>query len=147
MSGLWRVLVTGSRTWDDPDLIEHALAVEGRHADREGLVPRLIHGGATGADVMAARVAERLGWVDPEVHPADWRGPCDAGFCQHGPRRVRGNGEDYCPAAGPRRNLRMVQTRPDAVLGFVRARSQGALGCLSMARAEGLHVAAVYEAG
>ncbi len=56
----------------------------------------VIHGGATGADRWAGIWADKRG-VRCQVEPADW---------SRGPR------------AGPERNQRMVDMRPDAALQF-----------------------------
>ncbi len=69
-----------------------------RHA-LEGLPPgstTILHGGARGADQLASRIAARLGYA-VEVYEADW---------STGRR------------AGPDRNLRMLDAKPDLVLAF-----------------------------
>ncbi|MHC4165242.1 MAG: SLOG family protein, partial [Planctomycetota bacterium] len=60
-----RVVVTGSRDWTERATIARALGElgPGRHA--------LYHGGARGADSMAAHFAEACGWSVVEV-PAQW---------------------------------------------------------------------------
>jgi hypothetical protein len=76
----FRLLVTGSRTWDDDAVIEHALAaVLARHP--EGVL--LVHGACPrGADAIAVAGAARTLGFQVEAHPADW----------HRYGRVRGNG-------------------------------------------------------
>ncbi len=70
MRPLFRLLVTGSRTWDDSRLIEQALAIIlARHP--EGVV--LVHGACPrGADAIAAAYAVRTPGYQIEAHPADW---------------------------------------------------------------------------
>jgi hypothetical protein len=67
----FRLLVTGSRTWDDTTVIEHALAVIlARHPG--GVL--LVHGARPrGADAIATTYASRTPGYRIEAHPADWR--------------------------------------------------------------------------
>ncbi len=64
------LLVTGSRTWDEAAVIEHALAVTlARHPT--GVL--LVHGVCPrGADAFAAAYATRTTGYRIEAHPADW---------------------------------------------------------------------------
>jgi len=64
----FRLLLTGSRTWDDIPVIEHALAVIlDRHP--EGVL--LVHGACPrGADAIAAAYAARTPGYRIEAHPA-----------------------------------------------------------------------------
>jgi YspA, cpYpsA-related SLOG family len=130
-----RVLVTGSRTWADPDAVWRALdEVIERFPGR---LVVLVHGDAArGADRHAAAWAarrEREGQaVTVESHPADWA------------RDGR--------AAGFRRNLRMVAAGADLCLTFI-ARcvdadctrsdphgTHGAVHCATAARVAGIPV-------
>lgn len=88
-----RVLVCGSREWDNGAAIRTALEAEVE--DSYGVV--VIHGDARGADRTADVVARALG-LDVEKYPADWRG--------HG------------RAAGPIRNKLMLDQNIDVVLAF-----------------------------
>ena len=66
----FRLLVTGSRTWDDPRTIEKALAVILRFHP-EGVL--LVHGACPrGADAIAAAYATSTPGYQIEAHPADW---------------------------------------------------------------------------
>lgn len=86
-----RVLVYGSRTWDDDSAIQHAIATLPDDAV-------VIHGGARGADEMAGRAARKRG-LAVEVFRADWG--------RHG------------RAAGPIRNQLMLdEGRPTDAIGF-----------------------------
>lgn len=117
----FRILVTGSRTWDDKDFIWNALDVllaEFRHVV-------IVHGACPkGADAIAQ------GWVRHQLvngsgaqvraerHPADWQ--------HHG------------KAAGFRRNAEMVQLGADVCLAFIRDGSKGASNCADLAERAGI---------
>jgi hypothetical protein len=101
-----RVLITGSRTWDDAESITAELAA---------LPPgtTIVHGGCpTGADAIAHQYAVENG-IPVEVYPADW--------------------DEHGRAAGPIRNAEMIATMPDLVLAFVRGDSPGTRGCVRAA--------------
>lgn len=119
-----RVLVTGSRNWEDRATIERVLTeIKARYGIiREDVV--IVHGGARGADRMAGWIAQQLG-MKVEVHPADW--------ARHGKR------------AGYVRNQEMIDTKPDLVLGFMRQNSPGTRMCISLAQRAEIPVE-VYEA-
>lgn len=112
-----RVLVTGSRTWDRPDVIETCLdilAAEAAGVGETRLV--VVHGCARGADEHADRWVSKCGHpldVTADRHPARWA--------------------DEGRTAGILRNRRMVATRPDVVLAFIRDASPGAQHCASEA--------------
>jgi hypothetical protein len=106
-----RLLVTGSRTWTDEQVINTALA-EVWHAWGRPVDPVLVVGRCpTGADEISERLWTARGFA-VEPWPAQWR--------QHGeecplwciPR-------DTCALAGPRRDRQMVESRPDGVAGFL----------------------------
>ena len=114
----FRLLLTGSRTWDDAAVIEHALAVIlARHP--EGVL--LVHGACPrGADAIAAAYAERTPVYHIEAHPADWR--------RHG--RV----------AGQLRNAEMVTLGAQGCAAFLRGASPGTTATIRLARAAGISV-------
>jgi len=87
-----KLLVTGSRVWLDTWLIEQHLA-----KFPKGTV--LVHGDAKGADRIAGRVGQRLGF-DVRPYPADW--------------------DKHPKTAGPIRNREMFDKEApfDAVLAF-----------------------------
>lgn len=99
-----RILVTGSRHWQDYDTILRHLrdAVDGRPAV-------VVHGAGRGADELAAAAARELG-LRTEAHPADWT--------THGRR------------AGPIRNTAMVALGADVCLAFPCHRSVGTWDCI-----------------
>lgn len=65
-----RILVTGSRDWDDEDIVREAL----RAALKRFPGATLVHGACpTGADFIADAIwASWFGSYSPERHPADW---------------------------------------------------------------------------
>lgn len=125
-----RILVTGSRDWNDLGTIAFALgdAVTGR--DTESIT--VIHGGYPGgADRIAGELASSVGFV-VEIHEANWRA----------------NGK----AAGFIRNQEMVDAGANICLAFLMPckksgcrkpqphDSHGAADCVKRARAAGIHV-------
>ena len=124
--GTFRVLVTGSRDWEDQLAVEIALmdaAVECHRMGTPDLV--IVHGACpSGADAYAAEFAE---WargrgkdirITEERHPADWR--------------------TYGRAAGPRRNAEMVSVGADLCVAFIRNGSKGATHCAELAEKAGI---------
>lgn len=97
------VMVSGSRSWTDRDAIFQAFSIWEEMTGAESIC--LIHGGAQGADLLAADVASRdLDW-QVRMFPADWK--------THGKR------------AGILRNLEMLDERPDHVFIFWDGKSRG----------------------
>jgi SLOG family YspA-like protein len=119
-----RVLVTGSRNWDDARTIRAALdavAFAAASADYERLI--VVHGACpSGADAIADMWVRS--WpvsdlaVTAERHPALWQ-------TEH-----RG--------AGLQRNRRMVMAGADVCLAFIRDDSPGATHCAECARDAGI---------
>ena len=136
-----RILVTGSRDWEDPVAISRAI-YDACGGNTIGLV--IVHGHCpTGAD----RFADSLAWglsIQPERHPANWSGPC-RDQCPLGHRRSRRGyaGATYCPMAGHYRNQEMVDLGADVVLAFQRNNSRGTQDCIDRARTAGLRVEVV----
>jgi hypothetical protein len=114
--GPFRVLITGSRTWDRVEDVTTAL-----DELRERLGPdrrlTLVHGACpTGADQIADDWARgHQADVSVERHRADW--------------------STHQRAAGPIRNAGMVEAGADLCLAFIRDDSPGATGCTRMALA------------
>lgn len=135
MAEPYRLLVTASRKFSDTSMMRIAL-VRLNPISRPLLV---VHGGAEGGDSIAKRWAleqKAMGLlVDEEEHLADWDGPCRKS-CDHGGRRKRRDGTDYCPAAGNYRNQEMVDLGADhALVGLVSsARNKGTRDCLRRIR-------------
>lgn len=125
-----RVLITGSRAWEDSDAIDEALADwwhdHGSPADAvlvSGACPK-------GADRLAERAWTRLG-LAVERHPAKWNTHTDACPPSHA-------GQPTCKSAGFRRNAEMVDLGADVCFAFIRARSSGASHAARIARAAGI---------
>lgn len=120
----YRVLVTGSREWNDDRAIRHAIAAAVlENAEPEAPVV-LVHGACPrGADAHAAAWADLAAAdgrrpVVAEAHPADWE--------QHG------------KAAGFRRNASMVHLGADICLAFIRNGSRGASHTAALAEKAGI---------
>jgi hypothetical protein len=114
----FRLLVTGSRTWDDVPAIEQALAaILARHP--EGVL--LVHGACPrGADAIAAAHAARNPGYRTEAHSAHWR--------------------RYGRTAGHRRNAEMIALGADGCAAFIRDRSPGSTSAVQLATAAGIPV-------
>lgn len=99
----FRILITGSRSWDDIEYIRATFAQLAKEIRND---ITLVSGACpTGADRLGEIVAAELGW-DIERYPANWN--------QHG------------RSAGFIRNTEMVETNPDLVVAFIRNKSKGA---------------------
>ena len=110
------VLFCGSRDWRDEKPIQQAI---GQLAD--GAV--VVHGGARGADSIAARLACRRG-LAVKVYPASWG--------------------RYGRAAGVKRNQQMLdEERPDVVYAFRLAGSRGTSDMIDRARRAEVEVVVV----
>lgn len=122
MPETFRVLVTGTRAWRTAWTVHKALSE--LHREHERLV--VIHGASpAGADSLAAQwvaqAADRQPGTVVEIPvPADWE--------QHGRK------------AGPLRNQRMVDMRPDLVLAFILDDSRGTADCVRRAEKAGIPV-------
>lgn len=67
----YRILVTGSREWDDWLGVDSALCLEVQQMMGDpGGTPVLIHGGAIGLDSIAKRIWQRTPWP-MEEYPAE----------------------------------------------------------------------------
>lgn len=120
-----RVLITGSRTWDRPEVIEstlrHWFQTNGEQTDAvlvSGACPR-------GADSIAEGLWERQG-LTVERHPADWD--------KHG------------MYAGLARNEDMVKLGADICFAFIRDDSAGTSHCRNLAIKAGIPTTVIaYE--
>lgn len=113
-----RILITGSRTWQKEmtirDAIEDQWLTTLIHEQNT-----LVHGGAAGADTMAAKWGDFFA-MDIEGHLADWQ--------KHGKR------------AGFVRNAEMVALGADVCLAFIRDESKDATMTADLAEKAGIHV-------
>jgi len=107
-----RILVTGSRNWEEKELLEDQLDDEW---DERGPFI-LVHGQCpTGADAMADDYINTCYETSIESYPADWS---------------KGK------AAGPLRNKYMVSLlnpKTDRVIAFLKDNSRGTTGCINLA--------------
>ncbi|MEU1309467.1 SLOG family protein [Streptomyces cinnamoneus] len=116
----YRVLVTGSRDWDDPERVRFELNSIYDALISPGQTMTVVHGACpTGADRHAHQwCADRQRFGGPvieEQHPATWL--------------------THSRAAGPLRNKHMVDLGADLCLAFIRAGSRGATHCARLAEA------------
>lgn len=133
-----RVLVTGSRKWDDILTLHHALNTEWRkHGDFI-----LVHGAALGADQMAHHWAK---WsvvienfnITIEAHPA--KSVCRVPGCWDHSFEALGE------KAGPVRNQVMVDRGADICLAFPTQDSIGTFDCMKRAEKAGIKVVRFEE--
>jgi hypothetical protein len=141
---LTRILITGSRDWNDTRAVEETLTdlFHTCAQSTPGAPFVVVHGAAPGADTIADRWAYQnasLG-VTVERHRANWN--LCAESCPPEPRhrRRRRNGTTYCPAAGPRRNAHMVSLGATLCIAFPLGASEGTRGCMRLAEAAGIPV-------
>ena len=113
-----RILITGSRGWEDWQTIAKAMADEilAAGASKEDTI--IVHGACPkGADKLADIIAKR--WeANIESHPADWN--------THG------------KAAGFIRNSHMVNLGADVCLAFIKDGSNGATHTANEAQKAGI---------
>lgn len=120
-----RLLVTGSRYFNNAGLMHAAISDAVSTLRGFGFARIvLVHGGARGADTLAARIGRSMG-LEIEAHPARW--------------------DVFGRAAGPVRNREMVELGADLVLAFPVGESQGTRGCMQIAQEKGCAVINVTE--
>lgn len=107
-----RILITGSRDWNDLGLIKTLLS-----GFPKGTT--IIEGEARGADRLARQAAEELG-LQVEPWPADW--------------------DRYGKRAGAIRNQQMVDSGADLCLAFPLPQSRGTFDCIERAEKAGILV-------
>jgi hypothetical protein len=123
-----RLLVTGSRDWEDEDRIKeelHKLWSQLAERDWDGSLSNmgdsviLVSGACPrGADRIAESIWEQQGFTI-ERHPADWHGPAGKG-------------------AGFKRNREMVKLGADACVAFIKNNSKGATHTANLAERAGI---------
>jgi hypothetical protein len=137
--GDYRILVTGSRAWDDAATLGRELGHAVRDSGRHPSDVVIIHGdNRRGADRMADHWAQQQG-MRVERYPARWGAPCRE-KCQPGHRRQRADGTTYCPAAGNYRNAEMVASGVSACVAFYKAgaANRGTADCDDQVTAAGI---------
>jgi len=109
-----KVLVCGDRKWLDIDVIRKRLS-----ALPSDVI--IVEGGCEGADLISRRVALDIGFEVVEF-PAAWK--------------------KYGKAAGPKRNLKMLDTKPHLVIAFHDdlENSKGTRHTVTEARRRGIEV-------
>jgi hypothetical protein len=116
-----RVIVSGSRNWDDEKAVHRALDRQYAKHQKSGSDKPfvVVHGNAKGADTHAKNWAMKRG-VAHEPHPADWA--------------------RYGRSAGPVRNKQMVDAGADAVLAFPKPGGRGTQDLMNRASKAGIRV-------
>ena len=109
-----RILICGSRDWTSHNTIKSVLS----NYSKEIIV---ITGGCRGADTIAENVAKNLG-MTVQVFNADWK--------------------KYGPSAGPIRNQKMLEEKPDLVIAFHENldNSKGTKDMVNRARKAGIEI-------
>lgn len=115
-----RLLITGSRTWTDQQRMYDALFTAYHELMANFSEVVLVHGGAEGADRMAASIWSRNSGMPIENHRAMW--------------------EVYGRRAGFQRNQEMVALGAELMLAFIKDNSAGASQCAALAEAAGIPV-------
>lgn len=138
-----RIVVTCSRSWSAWSIMRAAL--EKVWTEHPGAI--LVHGGAPHGDCDAAGIWKGLGGVVEPPWKPDW--PSCAAECKPGHRKVNRAGQEYCPTAGMRRNVAMVESAPDLVLAFCdpKSKTQGASHCARSAEDAGIPVVRYEQEG
>jgi hypothetical protein len=121
---MFRLLITGSRTWNDKAVIVSELV---QFARVHGKEVTLVSGGARGADSICESVAMKLGWTI-EVHKTKWDSKPDG---------------SYNNRAAFQRNELMVLLGADACLAFVKDDSQGTHHTAHLATKAGIPTAVI----
>lgn len=112
-------LVCGGRDFADHSMFDGAMS---DLIGRFGYPAHLIHGGAKGADAMAASWGGKLA-IEVSSFPADW--------------------ETYGRAAGPIRNRQMRDQKPHKVIAF--PGSRGTQNMINLAREKGIDVVEIKQ--
>lgn len=129
-----RILVTGSRDWLDVDIIRQAIRQHTSDVEHVSDV-MVVHGGATGADVISGKIATAHGMAE-EIHLPNWESCGPNCIPEH--KRRRADGTWYCPRSGFIRNQLMVDLGADICLAFIRNNSKGALMTARLAEKAGI---------
>jgi len=126
MTAPFRVLVTGSRDWDDDPLLCITLAMAVQEAPA-GARPVIVHGACPRGADNTADIWARNHRLVIERHPADW--------------------DQFGKAAGFRRNAEMVAAGADLCLAFIKDGSRGATHTAGLAEKAGIPVKRYKQEG
>jgi hypothetical protein len=114
-----RILVTGSRALDNPEVVFEKLYAEKDRVGANNLT--VVHGHCPkGADFFASRWCAYFADVKEEKYPAHW--------------------ETHGKMAGPIRNKKMVDLGADIVYAFPRGEARGTMNCVWYAMKAGIPV-------
>jgi hypothetical protein len=113
-----RVLITGSRNWNNDFLIHNTLTAFHWMLAGDNQITLVSGACPTGADAIGEKVARHLGW-EVERHPADWA--------------------QYSKRAGAIRNREMVALGADICLAFILDGSWGSTHCAGLAQKAGIY--------
>lgn len=113
-----RVLITGSRDWNNEFLIHNVLSSFHWMLAGSNKITLVSGGCPTGADMMCEHSALMLGW-EVECHPAKW--------------------DTYGKRAGFLRNAYMVERGADICLAFILDASKGATMTADLAEKAGIY--------
>lgn len=150
------VIVSGSRTWDRPDVVADELTSMAERA--LGQPERILvvrHGAAYPRPVRGVRPDVSADWlahlwceseaghwdnlglaVIEDPRPADW--PHCGEECPPNHLKPNGYGQMYCPTAGHRRNTGMGEDGADELLAFWKGRSKGTKHMIDEAKRLGI---------
>lgn len=111
----FRIQITGARDYTNKETVKNAL---------KEYIPKyciVVHGNCSGADKLCGKIARKKGF-EVEEFPAEW--------------------SKYGRAAGPRRNIQMLDTNPDVVLVFhpCLEKSKGTKHCANEAKKRNLKI-------
>lgn len=118
-----KLLITGARTWTDPQPIKDAIDEFLLAYDLPPNEVIFIHGDAPGADTLGGEIAYDMG-MQVDSYPANWN--------------------RYGKAAGPIRNKQMVDLKPDVCIAFLVEGSRGTKNCIELAEKAGIKTI-IYE--
>lgn len=125
-SDVIRILITGSRNFDDFNMMQYALEdVLDCFPDAFPEDFIVVHGNARGADKISGYIARQLG-MHVEVHNAQWN--------------------TYGKRAGIIRNTQMVNSGADICLAFPIGASKGTRHCMSLVEQANIPLINITEA-
>ncbi len=132
MAKVFRLLITGSRSWTDYKLMRMELGSIYHQLETQKRPVVLIHGAAKGADSMAGEIWKSLGGK-VEEHPAQWSTHDSKCPAWH-------QGMQTCKRAGYRRNDQMVNLGVSMCLAFIKDNSRGATMTANLVKAAGIKI-------